>query len=60
MIPHVILDVILDVILHGIWTCRRSSIRPWERVLGTESIMSKEQPRESPRFHAQYLERLLA
>ena len=59
MIPHVILDVILDVILHGIWTCRRSSIRPWERVLGTETIMSKRQP-GIPLFHAQYLERLLA
>jgi hypothetical protein len=59
MIPHVILDVILDVILHGIWTCRRSSIRPWERVLGTESIMSKRQA-GIPQFHAQYVERLLA
>jgi hypothetical protein len=41
MIPEVILDVILDVILHGFVASRRGSIRPWDRIVGLESIMSK-------------------
>ena len=44
MIPDVILDLILDVILHGFGAFRRGSIRAWERVVGTESIMSKRRP----------------
>jgi hypothetical protein len=44
MIPHVILDVILDLILHGFEASRRRSIRPWDRVVGLESIMSKLRP----------------
>jgi len=44
MIPAVILDVIRDVILHGFGAFRRGSIRAWERVVGTESIMSKRRP----------------
>ena len=45
MIPDVILDVNLDVILHGFGTFGRASIRPCEQLLGTGSIMSKRQPR---------------
>ena len=44
MIPAVILDVIRDVILHGFGAFGRGSIRAWERVVGTESIMSKRRP----------------
>ena len=45
MIPAVILDVILEVILHGFGAFGRASIRPCEQLLGTGSIMSKRQPR---------------
>jgi len=48
MIPAVILDVIRDVILHGFGAFRRGSIRPWEQVVGSESIMSKRPPAEYP------------
>jgi hypothetical protein len=48
MIPAVILDVILDVILHGFGAFRRGSIRPCEQVGGNESIMSKRRPTEYP------------
>src|SRR5260221_12896836 len=48
MIPDVILDVIRDVILHGFGGFGRASFRPWEQVVGTESIMSKQQPRSLP------------
>jgi hypothetical protein len=44
MIPDVILDLIRDVILHGLGAFRRGSIRAWERVVGTESIMFKRRP----------------
>ena len=44
MILDVILDVIRDVILHGFGAFNRASIRAWERVVGTESIMSKRTP----------------
>jgi hypothetical protein len=44
MIPDVILDLIRDVILHGFGAFRRGSIRAWERVVGTESIMFKRRP----------------
>ena len=44
MIP----DVIQDAILHGFGALRRGSIRPWERVVGIQSIMSKRQPRSLP------------
>jgi hypothetical protein len=53
MIPDLILDVILDVILHGFGAIGRASIRPCEQVLGTGSIMSK-------RRRAEYPDRLLA
>jgi hypothetical protein len=48
MIPDVILDVIRDVILHRFGAFGRASFRPWEQVVGTESIMSKRQPRSLP------------
>ena len=47
MILDVILDVILGVILHGFGAFGRGSILPWDRVVGTESIMSKRRPGES-------------
>ena len=48
MIPDVILDVIRDVILHRFGAFGRGSIPAWERVVGSESIMSKRRPTEYP------------
>jgi hypothetical protein len=52
MIPDLILDVILDLILHGFGAFGRASIRPCEQVLETEPIMSKQAacgiPRQAP------------
>ena len=56
MIPDAILDVILDVILHGFGAFGRASLRPCEQVVGTGSIMSK---RHSAPGSAEYPERLL-
>ena len=56
MIPDVILDVILDAILHGFAAFGRASFRPCEQVVGTGSIMSKRHRAPGP---AEYPERLL-